>query len=219
MDLNGNPDGTSSDSSGIVVLQGDVTREESCQEAVDIAVSNFGQCDILVNAAGIVEKTRRTVNQNVADWKKTMDVNLLGTYQMSTVMARKMVELRGGGSIINVASITGLGGFRASNSYGVSKAAVIMLTKTMAVDLAVDNIRVNVIAPSFINTPMTADLRTSSSVARETFIQRIPMARFGEVDEVARTILFLCSDWASYITGAIIPIDGGWSAFAGPSSS
>lgn len=201
-----------------VDFSGDVSLEEDCVKAVKVAVAKFGSCDILVNAAGIVEKSRRTIKQSVEDWKRTMDVNLLGTYQMSRIVAGEMISAGRPGAIVNLASVAGLGGFKASNAYGVSKAAVIMLTKTMAVDLAERHIRVNAVAPGFIVTPMTADLQSSKNVAHEAFIQRIPLARFGEVEEVSRVILFLCSDWASYITGATIPVDGGWTAFSGPSN-
>lgn len=199
-------------------IAGDVTKLQDCERTVSFAVARFGRLDILVNAAGIAEKARRTINQSVEDWQKTMDVNLLGTYQMSKVAVKQMVETDTHGAVVNLASIAGLGGFRASNAYGVSKAAVAMMTKTMALDLAERSVRVNAVAPGFIVTPMIANLNSTENVSRDAFIQRIPLARFGEVSEVARTILFLCSDWATYITGAVIPVDGGWSAFSGPSN-
>lgn len=203
---------------GCVAVSGDVTCLDDCEKAIDTGVARYGSCDILVNAAGIVEKTRRTVRQSVEDWKRTMDVNLLGTYQMSKTAARRMIDSGSSGSIINISSVAGLGGFKASNAYGVSKAGVAMMTRTMALDLADSRIRVNAVAPGFISTPMTADLDSASSMSRDAFIQRIPLGRFGETNEVAPLILFLCSDWATYITGAVIPVDGGWSAFSGPSA-
>jgi len=150
------------------------------------------------------------------EWRRTIDINLQGSYLMARAAARAMISANRGGSIVNLSSVTGLVGFRASNGYGVSKAAVVMLTKTLAVDLADWGIRVNAVAPGFIETAMTSDLNERTSVPYEAFVGRIPAGRFGSPEEVARVVVFLASDWATYITGAVIPVDGGWSAFGGP---
>ncbi|OYY32004.1 MULTISPECIES: SDR family NAD(P)-dependent oxidoreductase [unclassified Polaromonas] len=200
-------------------LVGDVSREEDCARFVQDAVTRFGRLDVVVNSAGLLEKTRRTVKQDLATWKQIIDVNLQGTYLMSRAAAATMIAADRPGSIINIASITGLVGFRASNAYGVSKAAVAMLTKTLAVDLASRNIRVNAVAPGLIATAMTAELRHTTGVEDGAFLDRIPMQRFGDSDEVARAAVFLGSDWASYITGVVLPVDGGWSAFGGPGNA
>ncbi len=199
-------------------LKGDVSREEDCDRFIEETLKRFGRVDVLVNNAGISEVTRRTVKQDVASWKKIMDVNLQGTFMMSRTAARTMVSKGIHGSIINICSVTGLVGFRASNAYGVSKAAVAMLTKTLSADLASRQIRVNAVAPGFIHTAMSANLHDITNLEQDAFMQRIPLERFGDAAEVARAAIFLASDWASYITGAVLPVDGGWSAFGGPSN-
>ena len=199
-------------------LKGDVSREEDCDRFIAETLDRFGRVDVLVNNAGVLEVTRRTVKQDVASWKKIMDVNLQGTFMMSRAAAKAMVSKRISGSIINISSVTGLVGFRASNAYGVSKAAVAMLTKTLSADLASRQIRVNAVAPGFIHTAMSANLHDTTSLEQAAFMQRIPLERFGDAMEVARAVVFLASDWASYITGAILAVDGGWSAFGGPSN-
>lgn len=199
-----------------VALTGDVACQQDCEHFVNEAVNRFGRIDVLINNAGILERSRSTVAQDLADWKKVVDVNLQGTFVMSQAVARSMIDHGTGGSIINIGSVVGLSGFRAQNAYGVSKAGVAMLTKTLAADLARYNIRVNAVAPGFINTAMTENLGDTTPVNRHAFIERIPLGRFGEAGEIARAVLFLASNWASYITGAILPVDGGWLAFGGP---
>jgi len=200
---------------GMYEAELDVTDEEACNMLVREVVAVSGRLDILVNCAGVTEPGGKTIQQDAAQWRRVMDINLSGTYLMSKAAAAAMVELGAGGSIINVSSITGLVGFRASNGYGVSKAAVAMLTKTMAVDLAPRGIRVNAVAPGFINTPMTQNLESIGRLPRSDYLRRIPVGRFGETEEVVGPILMLCSDVSGYITGAVMPIDGGWTAFGG----
>lgn len=197
-----------------VGLSVDVADEAACEAAVAEVVARLGAIDVLVNSAGIIEPSVRTVDQDLAVWRRVIDVNLQGTYLMSRAAARAMTAAGRGGAIVNLSSITGLSGFRASNAYGVSKAAVAMLTQTMATDLAGRGIRVNAVAPGFIVTDMTAGL-DDGKVGAERFQRRTPLGRFGQADEVARSIAFLASDWAGYITGAVLPVDGGWCAFGG----
>jgi len=198
-------------------LKGDVSIEEDCDRFIDETLDRFGRIDVLVNNAGVLETSRSTVKQDLASWRKVMDVNLQGTFMMSRAAARAMVNREIHGSIVNISSVVGLSGFRASNAYGVSKAAVAMLTKTLSVDLASRHIRVNAVAPGFIHTAMTANLNDATKIEKGAFVQRIPLGRFGDATEIARAVVFLASDWASYITGAVLPVDGGWLAFGGPS--
>lgn len=196
-------------------LQGDVTDEDCCRRIARYALESTQRLDILVNCAGVAERTRRTVRQDSASWQHTMDVNLKGCYFMSKAAASTMCDIGAGGSIVNLSSITGLVGFRASNAYGVSKAAVAMLTKTMASDLADARIRVNAVAPGFIETPMTADLQSMGKISADGILSRIPMGHLGTPLQVVLPILMLCSSWAEYITGAVVTIDGGWTALGG----
>jgi len=197
-------------------LVGDVSREDDCERLVAQTVDHFGRIDVLVNNAGILEPARSTLKQDLAGWKNVIDVNLQGTFTMALVTARIMGDLGIPGSIVNIASVAGLTGFRASNAYGVSKAGVAMLTKTLAVDLAPRRIRVNAVAPGFIHTAMTSNLRDDTKIDPEAFLGRIPMGRFGDPAEIAKAVVFLASDCASYITGTVLPVDGGWLAFGGP---
>lgn len=199
----------------IMRLYGDVSNEEDADRIVSAVIGKLGHLDVLINNAGVLETTRPTPSQVLAEWRRTIDVNLQGTYLMARAAARAMVSSKRGGSIVNVASVTGLVGFRASNAYGVSKAAVVMLTKTLALDLAHKGIRVNAVAPGFIETAMTSDLQQDVKLPRDAFMRRVPMGRFGAAEEVARVIVFLASEWASYMTGSVVPVDGGWVAFGG----
>lgn len=196
----------------------DVGQEASCAICVDAVAETMGEIDILVNNAGIAEPVVGTLRQTPEDWQRVMDVNLRGVFLMSQRVARRMVAAGRPGAIVNLSSITGLMAHRASNGYGVSKAGVVMMTKTMAADFARRGIRVNAIAPGVIRTTLSKDLVEGGKVAREAFLSRIPMGDFGDPDDIARVAAFLASDWASYITGATLPVDGGWCAFGGPSS-
>jgi NAD(P)-dependent dehydrogenase (short-subunit alcohol dehydrogenase family) len=145
-----------------------------------------------------------------------MDVNLRGAFLMARAASRVMRVDPKGGVIINIASVAGMTGFRASNAYGVSKAALIMLTKTLATDLASRGVRVNAVAPGFIHSPMTNNLEQDLHVPEGTFRRRIPMGYLGQAQDVAHAVAFLASDLANYITGVVLPVDGGWQAFGGP---
>lgn len=199
-------------------LCADVSVEADCEMTVRETVTHFGKINVLVNSAGVFEEFRGTLRQDLAKWRHVIDVNLQGAFLMSRAAARSFKQGARANSIVNVASVNGLNGFRASNAYGVSKAGVIMLTKNLATDLAASGIRVNAVAPGFIDTPMTEGIFSNAHVDPNSFLRRIPAGHFGKPGDVARAILFLASDWASYVTGTVLPVDGGWSAFGGAGS-
>ncbi|WP_137389005.1 SDR family NAD(P)-dependent oxidoreductase [Rhodoligotrophos defluvii] len=200
---------------GVISLAGDVSQEADCENAISTVIERLGGLDVLVNSAGIAEPVRRTTDQSLADWRRVIDVNLQGSFLMARTAARAMTVGRRGGAIVNVASVAGLLAMRASNAYGVSKAAVVMLTQTLAADLASRGIRVNAVAPGIIETRMAVAMFAETGLPAAAFQRRIPMARLGQPEEVARAAVFLASDWASYITGVVLPVDGGWCAFGG----
>ena len=178
------------------------------QAAVDACVAevekNLGPIEILVNNAGI---TRDNVMVRMSDeqWDQVLDVNLKGAYRTMKAVVRVMMQRRSG-RIINVASVVGMVGNKGQANYAASKAGLIGLTKSAARELASRNIRVNAVAPGFIETDMTAGL---SAQAREALSAQIALGRLGKAEDVAAAVAFLASDAASYITGQVVVVDGG----------
>ena len=178
----------------------DVTQEAEVQAAIQAAVDAFGRLDIMVNNAGVGE----------ADWDTTLAVNLSGVYYGCKHAAETMAA-RGGGVIINLASVLGLVGIGAADPYVATKHGVVGLTRNFALAYAGRGVRVNCINPGFIETPMTR-LATETPALREQIESQTPMGRFGRAEEVAKAALFLASDDSSFMTGAPLIIDGGWTA-------
>lgn len=199
-----------------LAVVGDVSSEDGANDLVSRAIDGAGSIDILVNNAGIDEPITRTIDQQLEDWQKVMDVNLRGTYLMSRAIARHILGRKAGGAIVNIASVAGIGAIPGSNGYGVSKAAIIHLTKTMASEWATKGLRVNCVAPGFIDAPMALEMFADDRVDRTRIERRLPMRRLGSPDEIAKAVGFLASDAASYITGVTLPVDGGWCAYGGP---
>ena len=198
-----------------VAVLGDLAEEAGAERLFDDAVAAIGPVDILVNNAGVAEPIARTINQSLADWQSVLDVNLRGTFLMSRAWGRQALRRGQGGVLVNVASIVGIVGVPASNAYGTSKAAVIHLTRSLASEWASKGIRVNCVAPGFIEAPMAAAM-FGQGVNRERVEARVPMRRLGLASEVAAAVAYLASDDASYVTGAVLPVDGGWCAYGGP---
>jgi len=190
----------------------DVSRATDCENAVKVAVEKYGGVDILVNNAGIVVLNTTVVNTSEEDWDKTMEINLSGAFYMSRYTVPHMIKA-GKGAIVNVSSILGvIGGFGGA-PYCASKGGMVMLTRAMALDHAQQNIRVNCILPGTIDSPMLKGemevLGGDEEKLRQMFASKHPMNRISTPEEQAHAILFLASDEASFITGAILPVDGG----------
>jgi NAD(P)-dependent dehydrogenase (short-subunit alcohol dehydrogenase family) len=191
----------------------DVTDEKGVLDAVQKINERCGEVDILCNNAG-VELSRPLVEMKAEEWDRVLDVNLKGMYLMSKYVLPRMME-RQRGSVVNTSSISGLLGWPDSSAYCASKGGVILLTKEMAVEYGHYNIRVNCICPGTTLTPMIERLLSleKNPAGAQDAIQRMhPLGRFAGPEEIARAILFLASDEASFITGAVLPVDGGYTA-------
>src|SRR5262245_44568721 len=186
----------------------DVGDAGQVQAYVDRIVADFGRLDVMFANAGIAHSAP-FLDHPQSQWDRVLRVNLTGVFLCCQIAARQMVRQGGGGRILITASINGFRGVEHLVGYNVAKAGVIELTKTMAVELAPRHIRVNAIAPAQIDTRLT---RGFSDDAKQRRAARIPMGRFGEVDEVAKAALFLASDDASFVTGHTLAVDGGYLA-------
>lgn len=187
----------------VIAIKANVSIAEEAKQLVEAATTKFGRLDILVNNAGIT-KDMLLVRMSEKEFNEVLDVNLKGVFNCTKQVTRKM--LRTGGCIINMTSVVGIVGNVGQSNYAASKAGVIGFTKSVAKEFAAKNIRINAIAPGFIQTDMTKVL---SEQLKDEVIKNIPMKRFGASDEVAHVALFLASDLSSYITGEVIKVDGG----------
>jgi 3-oxoacyl-[acyl-carrier protein] reductase len=187
-----------------VCLPLDVASGESVTAAVEQAIQACGRIDVLVNNAGITRDTL-LLRMKEEDWDAVLDINLKGTFLVTKAVSRHMIKQRSG-AIVNVASIIGMIGNAGQANYSASKAGVIALTKSTARELAGRGVRVNAVAPGFIETRMTEVL--AEEVKRQ-MLSQIPLARFGAPRDVARVVSFLAGDGAAYMTGQVLRICGG----------
>ena len=187
-----------------LAVQGDVSVYEDCENITKQAIEKFGKIDVLVNNAGIT-KDMLFIRMKQDDFKQVVDVNLIGTFNMTKNVSQYMVK-QSSGKIINISSIVGLYGNAGQANYSASKAGIIGLTKSLAKELAGRNILVNAIAPGFIETDMTNVLKDE---VKSNILNSIPLKREGKPEEVANVVKFLASEDSSYITGQVICVDGG----------
>lgn len=186
----------------------DVSDPVSISAAFDDLHERFGRCDVLVNNAGIA-KTVSFEDLPLDNWLRTLDVNLTGAMLCAQHAARSMKKQRWG-RIVNVASISGMRASAGRAAYGTSKAALIGLTRQMAIELAEYGITVNGIAPGPVDTPLTRVIHTEAT--RASYARAVPMRRYGTPAEMAGAVSFLASDDSSYVSGHVIPVDGGYMA-------
>jgi NAD(P)-dependent dehydrogenase (short-subunit alcohol dehydrogenase family) len=187
----------------------DVTSRDSILALHDAVLKEFGKVDILVNAAGITQKGP-TLDVEEADWSRVIETNLTGTLRACQIFGKTMVKA-GYGRIVNIASLTSFVGFYRVAAYAASKGAVASFTKVLAIELAQSGVTVNAIAPGLFPTALTAPIILGTPRGEE-LILRSPMGRFGEPQEVAGTAIFLASEAASFLTGEVIAVDGGFLA-------
>jgi NAD(P)-dependent dehydrogenase (short-subunit alcohol dehydrogenase family) len=190
-------------------LCSDVLQRESLEALHAAVIAEFGGIEILVNAAGITSRIP-TIDCPEETWQRIFDTNLTGTLRTSQIFGKTMLEQKRG-SIINLASLASFVAFHEVAAYGASKAGVAALTKSLAIEFAPKNVRVNAIAPGIFPTDLNRELLFSTARGREE-LQRTPMARFGRLEEIAGAAVFLASDAASFVTGEILTVDGGYLA-------
>ena len=190
---------------GVLAIDGDVSRSEDVDGAVARVGAELGPLDIAVCAAGVSGDSLPTVDVGDAEWRRVFSINCDGVFFTNRAAARVMAP-RGHGRIVNVASIAGKEGNPMAAAYSASKAAVIAITKSIGKDLAETGVLVNCVAPAVIDTPMLDDV---SAQHLEYMVERIPMKRVGQPEEVAALIAFLASDACSFSTGAVFDLSGG----------
>jgi len=191
-----------------IALQADVAREEEARKVIESTITEYGMLNILFNNVGIGD-SRAGLKVTETEWDLVMGVNLKSVLFMCKYAAPEMRKV-GGGAIVNNASMAAFYGHPIF-AYSASKAGVVALTRSLAVSLAKDNIRVNCVSPGFIDTPMVAPVMNERRI--KNIELRVPMKRHGKAEEIAGTVLFLASDDASYITGQTISVDGGMSIY------
>jgi NAD(P)-dependent dehydrogenase (short-subunit alcohol dehydrogenase family) len=205
------------ESAGIaaIFVPTDVSVEEDAERMVRTAVERTGRLDVLVNNAGIFRESG-FLEAPTAEWRKVFDVFVNGTYFCSKHAGRQMAAGGAGGAIVNVSSINSTRALLNSSHYNAAKGAVDQLTRCTALELSPYGIRVNAVAPGFVDTPMSViggvnELETEHFRTYYAGMRKIPLARAASPDEIAEVIVFLASERASYIQGAVIPVDGGLS--------
>ena len=183
-------------------VRADVKDYEEAKKVIKETVSKFGRLDILVNNAGII-KDKALMLMEPSEWQDVIDTNLTGYFNMAKACIVTMMKQKSG-NIVNISSVSGVVGIPKQVNYSSAKAGIVGLTKSLAKEVAPYNIRVNAVAPGFIDTDMTKQLK-----GREELMKMIPAGRFGEPVEVAKAVSFLLSDRSNYITGQVIKVDGG----------
>ncbi len=191
------------------VLTADVTDEAQCRRMVDETVARLGRLDVLVNNAGInIRKAPQELS--MAEWKKVVDTNLTSAFACSQAVYPVMKEA-GGGKIINIGSMLSIFGAGFASAYGASKGGIVQLTKALASGWAKDNIQVNAVLPGWIDTDLTRGAREQVKGLNAMVLMRTPTGRWGQPADLAGVAVFLAAPASDFITGAAIPVDGGYS--------
>jgi NAD(P)-dependent dehydrogenase (short-subunit alcohol dehydrogenase family) len=196
-----------------LVVAADVSKQEGIERVMEQTVARFGRLNVLVNNAGVLHiGTAEQITEE--QWDETFNVNVRGLWLLSRAALPHMRKA-GGGSIINMASVLGINGARSRISYASSKGAVVLLTKCMAIDHGPENIRVNAICPSFVETDLTAAVLAKvpdPGAVRQERVKVHPIGRLGQPEDMGGLAVYLASDESSWVTGAVFPVDGGYLA-------
>lgn len=190
----------------VVAVGMDVTDRASVDAAIDEAAASLGVVDVLVNNAGVAV-TRPFLDLTERDWASVLDVNLDGAWRVAQAVARRLKDADRPGAIVNVASVLADRVAAQVAPYAVSKAALVQLTKAMALELARHRIRVNALAPGYVETPLNRDFFATEG--GQALVRRIPQRRLGRVEDLEAPLLLLASDASAYMTGAVVAVDGG----------
>jgi NAD(P)-dependent dehydrogenase (short-subunit alcohol dehydrogenase family) len=191
------------------VVAGDVSTEETARQAVSVALNEFGRLDFAINNAGVSPWTGNTVECTLETWQRVIGVNLTGTWLGMKHQIPAILKSGRGGAIVNMTSVAALQVFEGYPVYSASKWGVVGVTKVAAREFASQGVRVNAIAPGSIEKPLFSNVVNSTPTSRADYEKQTPMGRIAKAEEVATAATWLCSDAASYITGAVIPVDGG----------
>ena len=189
----------------------DVIKSEACAALVEQVKAEYGRIDVLVNNAGIFI-LHKSEEMPEADWRRQIDVMLNGVFFMTQAVARVMIPQRRG-SIVNIASICGMGGWPLRSAYSAAKAGVIVLTKGLATEWAQYSLRINCVSPGITRTELMDEAIQQGIATLGKYSDRTPLGRVAEMEEIANAVLFLASDRASYVTGENLRVDGGWMAW------
>jgi len=194
-----------------MAVQADITDEDQVKTMAERAASEYGKVDILINNAGVSQLSyTATEDLSKKEWDTIIGINLTGTFLCCKNVGKGMIT-GGGGSIINIATTAGITGVPRAPAYSASKAGVILLTKSLALEWARYQVRVNAVAPHYLETPLTEELRASEKIYA-SLVKQIPMGRFGKPSEMIGAVLFLASQASTYTTGTVIVADGGYLA-------
>lgn len=192
----------------------DVSDEGSVKQMVTETTTGLGQINVLINCAGVADAFLPTTKQSKQNWQRVIDINLTGTYLTCRAVAPFMLKQRKG-VIINVSSIAGLAGMPNRNAYTASKHGVAGITKSLSGEWCSKGIRVIAVAPGYVKTPMVTELIEKGQLDEKTISQRTPMGRLATPKEIGNVMVFLASPLASYITGTVISVDGGYIGHGG----
>ncbi len=194
-----------------ISIQADISDEKAVEKLARRSIKEYGKVDVLVNNAGISQLGFiPTEESSIEEWDRVIGVNLRGTFLCCKRIGKEMIK-SGGGSIVNVSTTAGINGVPRAPAYCASKAGVNLLTKSLALEWARYHVRVNVVAPHYLETALSEGLRASEK-AYTGLVKQIPLRRFGKTSEIVGAVLFLASGASSYMTGSVVVVDGGYLA-------